>query len=536
MITRRSWLVYGTLLAIWFVLIGWQAVEHIRVRHSAQQKLVDRTKDISNTLGLLMRSQRFFGVITRERLEPVLNDLVKPGELHPVSVEIVNVSYEKVASAGPPIELPRGELPGGVYWDDKARTLTLQNIVDLGTNVILSSGELFPTNRPPRRSETNGPPPNFEPGGGPPLPPPDGNPGDEPRRSAISLTTNATSTNQAIAPLANLAGLANTNASSTNSENRRRGSNRRRDPERPFERPFWMNQEEYQSTLQKKGVHGFIIVMSTQSLIPTLTQDLWLRCIVAVLATIAVAGFGLAWRNAARTAELQIRLVRASELNSHLKEMNLAAAGLAHETRNPLNIVRGLAQMISRREDATPEIQQKSKEMIEETDRVTAQLNEFINYSRPREVRRAATNLTAVVAEVVRALTFDIEEKKVRVQTIADPLIIEADEQLLRQALFNLVLNAVQAVTPNGEIQIRAHKTNGSSASVEVADNGPGVAPENRSEIFKPYFTTHAEGTGLGLAVVQQIVLAHGWEIECLANQPAGAILRITHLKLAAKS
>ena len=66
---------------------------------------------------------------------------------------------------------------------------------------------------------------------------------------------------------------------------------------------------------------------------------------------------------------------------------------------------------------------------------------------------------------------------------------------------------------------------------MEIADNGHGVALEHRAEIFKPYFTTNAEGTGLGLAVVQQIVMAHGWEIECLPNQPSGAIFRITHIK-----
>jgi signal transduction histidine kinase len=140
-----------------------------------------------------------------------------------------------------------------------------------------------------------------------------------------------------------------------------------------------------------------------------------------------------------------------------------------------------------------------------------------------------------VVAEVARALTYDLEEKKVKLQVVADPLTIEADEQLLRQALFNLVLNAIQAVPENSEIQVRAGRQNHNGAYFEIADNGPGIAPENRTEIFKPYFTTHAEGTGLGLAVVQQIVLAHGWEIACVPNQPSGAIFRITHLKLAGK-
>jgi signal transduction histidine kinase len=228
--------------------------------------------------------------------------------------------------------------------------------------------------------------------------------------------------------------------------------------------------------------------------------------------------------------------VRASELNLHLKELNLAAAGLAHETRNPLNIVRGLAQMISKQEDVAPEIRNKSREIIDETDRVTAQLNEFINYSRPREVRRSVLNLSSVVNELVRTLNHDFDEKNISLQVNVAQLAVEADEQLLRQALFNLLLNAIQAVNTNGEIQIIATKNNASDALLEIRDNGPGVPPDRRTEIFKPYFTTNEKGTGLGLAVVQQIVLAHGWEIECLPNEPRGAIFRITHLKLAASN
>ena len=66
--------------------------------------------------------------------------------------------------------------------------------------------------------------------------------------------------------------------------------------------------------------------------------------------------------------------------------------------------------------------------------------------------------------------------------------------------------------------------------------DGPGVAPEHRAEIFKPYFTTQPKGTGLGLAVVQQIVRAHGWEIECVPNDSKGAIFRITRMKVTSKN
>jgi signal transduction histidine kinase len=508
MLTRRSWLVYGALLAIWASLIGWQVVEHVRVSRSARSELRHRAEDISSTLALIMRQQRF--VVRRTYLESILNDLVKQGELR--SIVLLNTANEERAVAGSPVD-PRlkdellkqkNEPGGGEYWDDQTKTVALMNLVDLGTNVVLGTNDL-----PPARSFTNA------------LPITDSSAVPVAAPTNFSGTSNPPAVSSVVIAATNASG---TNASATNiADGPRRGGGPRRGR---------LTEEE----IQKAGVHNFIILMSTESLLSFARHDAWMRVFIAILATISVAGYGLAWGNLTKTSELQIRLVRASELNSHLKEMNLAAAGLAHETRNPLNIVRGMAQMISRREDASPEVRARSRDIIDETDRITAQLNEFINYSRPREVRRAATRLNAVVGEVVRALNYDLEEKKIQLQTLVDPLTIEADEQLLRQALFNLVLNAIQAVPAGGEIRIRSGRANGAQAYVEVADNGPGVAPEHRAELFKPYFTTHAEGTGLGLAVVQQIVLAHGWEIVCLPNQPSGAIFRITHIKTSVKS
>ncbi|HUA67003.1 MAG TPA: ATP-binding protein, partial [Candidatus Saccharimonadales bacterium] len=296
-----------------------------------------------------------------------------------------------------------------------------------------------------------------------------------------------------------------------------------------------MSDAEFNSLVKQQELHGLVVTMSTKNYRATCVYDFWLRCVVSLFATIAVLGTGLAWRNVSKTSDLQIRLVRASELNSHLREMNLAAAGLAHETRNPLNIIRGMAQMLSKQTNVPPEeIREKSRAIVNETDKVTAQLNEFINYSRPREVHRSKIALVSAIGEVVRTLAHDIEEKNLRVETVGDPVDIEADEQLLRQLLFNLLLNAIQAVGANGHIQISARRTNPTEGTLEIRDDGPGVPPEQRQEIFKPYFTTHQKGTGLGLAVVQQIVLAHGWEIECLANEPKGALFRITHLKIAA--
>jgi signal transduction histidine kinase len=297
-----------------------------------------------------------------------------------------------------------------------------------------------------------------------------------------------------------------------------------------------MSETEYHEVLDKKGVHSSVIVLSTQSAHSMTGNDLWLRLTISGLALLSAVGLGLAWRNLVRSSELEVRLVRAAELNARLKEMNFAAAGLAHETKNPLNIIRGLAQIISKQTDASPQVRQKTSGIIDEADRVTAQLNEFINFSRPRQLRRTAVPLASAVAEVTRALGHDLEEKSIQLQIKEGLPVIEADEQQLRQALFNLLINAIQAGEPGGQIQIEAIRTHNSTAALEIRDNGPGVPSEHRCDVFKPYFTTNQKGTGLGLAVVQQVVLAHGWEIECLPNNPRGAIFRISHLRLAAQA
>ena len=174
-----------------------------------------------------------------------------------------------------------------------------------------------------------------------------------------------------------------------------------------------MKEKKTQPFIKQRAFPTFGLVESTAPPTHLTTRTFGCAPSSAFLATVSVVGSGLAWRNLGKSSDLQIRLVRASELNMHLKEMNLAAAGLAHETRNPLNIIRGLAQMISKQEDVAPEIRNKSREIIDETDRVTAQLNEFINYSRPREVRRSVLNLSSVVNELVRTLNHDFDEKNI---------------------------------------------------------------------------------------------------------------------------
>ncbi len=500
---RRIWAVYVLLLVAWLAVVGWLTVEHVRVRQTARATLQGRGRDITTTLGLVIRSNRRFGSVAQDRIEPALKELVKTAEVE--SIHLLNKSGEVVASAGGSVDLRELSLvAAGEHWEDK--TVTLVNLMDLGTHPAPQGEESPPIIVLPRRDAggTNSVlPPWPEPFRFSPWPvtgrPPEGASSRSPRSGEFPLEPSS-----------------------------RQGPSRH-----GFGRPPWMSEEQYRSLITRQGLHGFVVVMSTQRFRATCVQDLWMRSAMGAFGALAVLGVGLAWRNTVNSSELRLRLLKASELNNHLKEMNIAAAGLAHETRNPLNIVRGLAQIISTQQDATGQILDRAVEITQEVDRVTDQLNQFINYSKPREVKRSVVSFDRVAQEVVRALGADLEEKQVRLSVLRSDLQLEVDEQMLRQTLFNLVINAVQAVEPQQAIELSARRSDALFAEVEVRDTGPGVADRDRAEIFKPYFTRRVDGTGLGLAVVLQIVQAHGWEVECLPNLPRGALFRIRHVKIA---
>jgi signal transduction histidine kinase len=521
-LSRRSTAIYGFLLVIWLLVVGWQVDEHVKVREAAKTQLRGRASMFANVLSATIRGQRWRNAVIRDRLEPVMkflvdtNDPIGPSEL--ISVMLLNTNGDAVISVGPTNFLQPTVMQGGEYWGPNTVTFVnpVYGVETTNSILVLPSPRDFTNDM---RDFRPGPPPGeFQPtNSSENVPPPDGQTNlaggpHEPRRDRDGV-----------------------GGPPPPPPGREDGGDGRPDGRRGRGRPpwmGWMNDEQIKDMMAKFQLHGLVMTMSTDKVRAAVIDDLWLRFVIVLFGGISVAGFGLAWRTVGRTSELQIRLVRASEMNTHLREMNLAAAGLAHETRNPLNIIRGMAQMLSRQTDATREIKEKSAAIVNETDKVTAQLNEFINYSRPRDIRRVPLALPSAALEVVRALNFDVEEKKLKLEVKGESVTIEADEQLFRQMLFNLLLNAVQALEPGGEIQVITGRK-GPEAFLEIRDNGPGVPPERRKEIFKPYFTTHQKGTGLGLAVVQQIVLAHGWEIECLGNEPKGAVFRITHLKVA---
>ena len=455
-------------------LFGWQWGEHRRFEAATAQALVNRGRDITSTLGIIVRSQRRFGLlVARERIESTLQALIHPGDLE--GLALLGPTGETIASAGRPIDLsPEALRSRAVHW--RGHELVLLNLMDLGQ--AGGAGEERP------------------------LPP--------------AVVVSGQRMPKATRPPAARPGADGGAAPS---------------PRFIFGRPAWMDEAEYAALLRTQGVHSLVITLSTVELRRAVRGDFLLRALVGAMGLGVAVVSGLAWRNRSRSAELQLRLIKAGEMNGHLAQMNLAAAGLAHETRNPLNLIRGHAQLVSMDPAADPRWRAHAAAILEEADRVTVQLNQFIDYAKPRQPVLGPVDLAALTADVGRTLGPDLEEKRVTLLLPATPVRVAADEALLRQALFNLVLNAIQAVETGGRVEVAATTASGAEVTLEVRDDGRGVPEAEREEIFKPYVTRRKDGVGLGLAVVRQIALAHGWEVTCGARAPRGAVFRMTPLR-----
>ena len=499
---KRRLLISLALISGGLAVCGWQAEEHMRFKRGAAQALINRGRDITSTLGVLLRSQRRFGRgLPKERLEAQLQAMIAPKDLPKElpkelkGVAILAATGEAVASAGERVELPT-DLPksNGVFW--REHDVTIMNLMDLDATADDGTRLRPPTIVADERTRTalsNRRPPDAR--------PPDGATATDAAAPAPTAAVVAATPNPNARPL--------------------------------FGQPSWMTREDYDAIIHKQGVHSLVLSLSTEAMDHAVSADLLLRSLVSLLAMGGALVSLVAWRNLGRNTELQIRLVKAGEMNTHLKEMNLAAAGLAHETRNPLNLIRGLAQMISMQAKDAPKLREHATTIVEEADRVAAQLNEFINYSKPREAHLAPVQFTRLIADVARTLVPDLEEKRIELRQPESGLFVEADEQLARQAIFNVLLNATQAVEPGGRIEVRLSSPDSREAVLEISDNGPGVPAAEQVTIFQPYVTMRPKGVGLGLAIVAQIAAVHHWDVACLTAEPRGALFRFRHLKVA---
>jgi len=255
-------------------------------------------------------------------------------------------------------------------------------------------------------------------------------------------------------------------------------------------------------------------------------RAVWLRVWVVAAGGVVLVCAALAWAATVRLIDARGR-ARVLELEArHLRDLSQAAAGLAHETRNPLGLVRGWTQRLAQSDLQHPEQRQQARAVVEECDRVTARINQFLAFARPCQPNSRPVDAESLVAELAVLLEPDLDTKGLKLECSASKprREIQVDPEMFRQALFNLIGNAVQFAPERGTVEISIRTGQDGRDRIEVADRGPGVAAEDVEMLFSPYFTTRSSGTGLGLAIVRRIATAHGWQAGYTPRPGGGSI------------
>lgn len=210
------------------------------------------------------------------------------------------------------------------------------------------------------------------------------------------------------------------------------------------------------------------------------------------------------------------------------------AAGVAHEIRNPLSSIKGLATFFSGQFEAGSEGREAAEVMVQEVDRLNRVITELLSFARPSDIKRLRVDIAPIVTRAVGLIQQDAANQGVQVELKMDdrlcPLLIDPDR--MAQCLLNLLINAIEAMVDGGQLTVRCELVDPGEVRVGISDTGQGMAPDEMAKIFDPYYTTKSQGTGLGLAIVHKIVEAHGARLN-VESAPGRGTTFLLHLPCA---
>jgi len=241
----------------------------------------------------------------------------------------------------------------------------------------------------------------------------------------------------------------------------------------------------------------------------------------------ALTGTGLLVR--LRDPEAQRKIGRELQTADRLAAISRVSGGVAHEVKNPLNAILLHVEVarakLSRGEtDLEPQMEIISREILR-LDRV---VKTFLDFTRPVELNLSDVPLQELLAEIVELARPQAESAKIRigVEQEAEEVEVRVDHDLLIQAFLNIVVNAMQAMPEGGELRF-ASSASEESAEIRISDTGSGIPPELREKIFRLYFTTKKEGSGIGLAMAFRIVQLHDGTIDFVSEPEKGTTFYI---------
>ncbi|MBW2475589.1 MAG: PAS domain S-box protein [Deltaproteobacteria bacterium] len=232
-------------------------------------------------------------------------------------------------------------------------------------------------------------------------------------------------------------------------------------------------------------------------------------------------GLLIAFQDLTGIKTLEDQLKRADRLTA----VGRLASGLAHEIRNPLASISGSVQLLLEDEKVRDEDRHLMEIVIKEADRLSSLLSDFLNFARPAPLQLESIDMAVLLDELIALLGASGQFNDVTVEkAYRGPARMKVDQQKMYQVLWNLLINAGEAVQPSGRIRVEIVQ---GKSEIIIEDSGPGIAEEDRDKLFEPFFTTKGKGTGLGLANVYANVEAHGGHIFVEPGNLGGARFKI---------
>ncbi|TGE32827.1 ATP-binding protein [Desulfosporosinus sp. Sb-LF] len=223
------------------------------------------------------------------------------------------------------------------------------------------------------------------------------------------------------------------------------------------------------------------------------------------------------------------RLEEEIRQTERLTALGHMSAGLAHEIRNPLGIMKVSIQLLAQEKVDDGVVSDYCRVLLEECERLNRLVSEFLSFARPKEPVRRRAALGKLLDEGVILIQpalrqHHIELKQVR--SLVDEKEVEVDQDQMKQVILNILLNAIDAQGEGGAIRLEGVQQEG-FIGFAVSDEGPGIAPDAIPYIYDPFFTTKEKGTGLGLSVVHRILDQHGGKISAANRSERGVRVEI---------
>jgi len=212
----------------------------------------------------------------------------------------------------------------------------------------------------------------------------------------------------------------------------------------------------------------------------------------------------------------------------HLATLGELATGLAHEIRNPLAGIAGVIDIIGRDLPASSPARAMVKDVRLEINQINRILTDLLETARPHPPQMMRSNLNTTVEHAVMLARQQVLSRPIKIELEQAPDLpeVEHDSDQIHQVILNLLLNAVQAIDGSGTITV-AISSREDCAIVTVSDTGRGMTEQQQSQIFRPFYTTRSNGTGLGLSLVRRIVEEHLGRIEVTSNPGKGSTFEV---------